>query len=59
MDLINELQAVLDAAKVDAAKFYEKGNSNAGTRVRLAMQALKVKAQEVRTSVTERKNAKA
>lgn len=52
---VKELVASIEA---DADKFYNNGNSAAGTRVRKGMQDLKVLAQEIRTEVTEQKNAK-
>ncbi|PTS96131.1 histone H1, partial [Pedobacter sp. HMWF019] len=42
--------------EADVEKFYNAGNGAAGTRVRKAMQDLKVLAQEIRTEVTEKKN---
>ena len=52
---VKELVASIEA---DADKFYNNGNSAAGTRLRKGMQDLKVLAQEIRTEVTEQKNAK-
>ena len=40
----------------DFEKFYEKGNSAAGTRVRKGMQDLKNLAQELRKEVQDMKN---
>ncbi len=40
----------------DFAKFYEKGNAAAGTRVRKGMQDLKTLAQEIRIEVQDKKN---
>ncbi|MFD0792026.1 histone H1 [Mucilaginibacter litoreus] len=51
------LQELLSGAEKDAVAFYEKGNKAAGTRLRNAMQALKVAATDVRKEVTEKKNA--
>jgi hypothetical protein len=51
---VKELVAGIGA---DVEKFYNQNNSAAGTRVRKAMQDLKVLAQEIRTEVTEKKNA--
>lgn len=51
---VKELVAGIEA---DVEKFNNAGNSAAGTRVRKAMQDLKVLAQEIRTEVTEKKNA--
>lgn len=52
-DLITQLEEVLTAAREDAAKFDEKGNKAAGTRVRKAMQQVKTLAQDVRVAVSE------
>ena len=46
----------LNTALVDAKKFVG-GNNSAGTRVRKAMQDVKVSAQHVRETVQEMKNA--
>lgn len=50
-----KVKALIASAEADAEKFYNKGNSAAGTRLRKAMQELKVAAQEVRTEVTSKK----
>jgi hypothetical protein len=57
MENFQKLKDVLTAAEVDAASFYEKGNKAAGTRLRNAMQQLKVLATDIRKEVTEKKNA--
>jgi len=49
---------LLASAEKDASAFYEKGNKAAGTRLRGAMQQLKVLATDIRKEVTEKKNAK-
>jgi len=49
-------QLVADAEK-DAAAFFDKGNSAAGTRLRKAMQDLKVAASNLRKEVMEKKKA--
>ncbi|RVU26844.1 histone H1 [Sandaracinomonas limnophila] len=49
-DLVMSLEA-------DFEKFYDKGNSAAGTRVRGGLQSLKTLAQEIRTEVQNKKNA--
>lgn len=54
MDLLNQLQEVLNSTADDAAKFEEKGNKAAGTRVRKAMQNIKTLAQDVRVYVSEK-----
>ena len=40
METINKIQEALDAVKVDANKFYDKGNNTAGTRVRTGAQTI-------------------
>lgn len=54
----NEFETILEAAKGDFEKFFEKENSAAGTRVRKALQELTVLAKEVRKEVTEIKTAR-
>jgi hypothetical protein len=56
MEKFNQIKAILESVEEDAKKFYENGNSSAGTRVRKGMQDLKNLAQDVRTEVTEMKN---
>jgi len=56
MDKFLKLKEVVAGIEADAAKFYDAGNASAGTRVRKAMQDLKVLAQEIRAEVTEKKN---
>lgn len=50
-----KLKELLTAAETDAAKFFERGNSAAGTRLRQSMQQLKTLAQTVRNDVTAKK----
>ena len=54
MENYNKIIAVLEEARSDAEKFFEKGNKAAGTRVRKAMQDVKALAQAVRTRVSEK-----
>jgi len=56
MDKFTKVKELLASVEADAEKFYNSGNNAAGTRVRKAMQDLKVLAQEIRTEVTEKKN---
>jgi|Laugresubdmm15sn_1035100.scaffolds.fasta_scaffold98099_2 hypothetical protein len=56
-DLLNQIVEAVDSIRVDAAKFEEKQNGAAGTRVRKAMQTIKTLAQDVRTHISEAKNA--
>jgi hypothetical protein len=57
MGKFKALQELVNAAEKDAAAFYEKGNKAAGTRLRNALQQLKVAATDIRKDVTEKKNA--
>ena len=52
-DQVRELVMSLES---DFEKFYDKGNSAAGTRVRKGMQDLKNLSQEVRVEVQDIKN---
>ena len=56
MDKFTKMKDLLTSVEVDASKFYNSGNSAAGTRVRKGMQDLKNLAQEIRNEVTEKKN---
>lgn len=58
MEKFNQLKSLVQGIEEDAVKFFEKGNSAAGTRVRKRMQDLKNLAQEIRNEVTEIKNSK-
>ncbi len=58
MDKFLKLKELIASTEADAGKFYSGGNSAAGTRLRKAMQDLKGLAQEIRTEVTDKKNAK-
>jgi len=57
MEKFSKVKELLASVEADAEKFYNSGNNAAGTRVRKAMQDLKVLAQEIRTEVTDKKNA--
>ena len=56
MSRFEELEKLVADLKDDFAKFYEKDNQAAGTRVRKGMQDLKVLAQEIRKEVQDMKN---
>lgn len=56
MKKFEELKNLIAAIELDADKFYNKGNSAAGTRVRKGMQDLKNIAQAIRAEVQELKN---
>jgi hypothetical protein len=58
MEQITKLKGLIASAEADAEKFFSKCNAAAGTRLRNTMQQLKATAQEVRTAVTDKKNAK-
>ena len=57
MEKFTKVKEVLASVEADVEKFYNAGNSAAGTRVRKAMQDLKNLAQEIRAEVTEKKNS--
>lgn len=56
MKKFEELKNLIALIEQDADKFYNKGNSAAGTRVRKGMQDLKNIAQAIRAEVQELKN---
>ncbi len=56
MKKFEELKSLIASIENDADKFYNKGNSAAGTRVRKGMQDLKNIAQAIRAEVQELKN---
>ncbi len=56
MKKFEELKGLIASIETDADKFYNKGNSAAGTRVRKGMQDLKNIAQAIRAEVQELKN---
>jgi hypothetical protein len=58
MQKFQSVKDLLASAEKDASAFYEKGNNAAGTRLRGAMQQLKVLASDIRKEVTEMKNTK-
>lgn len=57
MEKFEKVKELVAAIEADAAKFYDAGNAAAGTRVRKAMQDLKVLASDIRKEVTEKKNS--
>ena len=57
METLEKIKALLESVQPDVDKFFSKGNSSAGTRVRQAMQDLKKLAQDLRIEVQESKNA--
>jgi hypothetical protein len=56
MKKFEELKNLIASIETDADKFYNKGNSAAGTRVRKGMQDLKNIAQAIRAEVQDLKN---
>ncbi|UKT65480.1 histone H1 [Pedobacter mucosus] len=56
MEKFSKVKEAVAAIEADVEKFYNAGNAAAGTRVRKAMQDLKVLAQEIRAEVTDKKN---
>ena len=56
MKRFEELKELVMSLEGDFAKFYDKQNSAAGTRVRKGMQDLKNIAQEIRVEVQDMKN---
>jgi DNA anti-recombination protein RmuC len=57
MEKFEQMKALLEQTQGDLEKFFNKGNSTAGTRVRKAMQELKDLAQDLRKEIQETKNA--
>lgn len=58
MEKFGKVKELIASVEADVEKFYNGGNSAAGTRVRKTMQDLKNLAQEIRAEVTEKKNTK-
>jgi len=56
MNRYAQLRELLLSLETDFAKFYDKGNKAAGTRVRKGMQTLKVLAQDIRAEIQGMKN---
>ena len=54
---LEQLIALLESAREDHSRFFDRGNNAAGTRVRKAMQEVKALAQELRLEVQEAKNS--
>ncbi|TAF45228.1 MAG: histone H1 [Sphingobacteriales bacterium] len=59
MKKFEEVKKLIADLESDADKFYNKGNSAAGTRVRKGMQDLKNLSQAIRLEVQETKNKEA
>jgi hypothetical protein len=56
-NLLEQMITLLEDARDDNERFFERGNNAAGTRIRKAMQEVKTLAQELRVEVQENKNA--
>lgn len=56
MENYNKLKGLVASLEADADKFFNNGNSAAGTRVRKGLQDIKTLAQELRNEVTAKKN---
>jgi hypothetical protein len=57
MKKFEEIKKLIESLEADAEKFYTKGNSAAGTRIRKGMQDLKNMAQAIRLEIQDTKNA--
>ena len=57
MKKFEELKKLIESLEADADKFYNKGNSAAGTRIRKGMQDLKNMAQALRLEIQDTKNS--
>ncbi|WP_183574624.1 histone H1 [Mucilaginibacter sp. X5P1] len=58
MDNFKMLKELIATAEKDATAFYGKGNSAAGTRLRLTLQQIKVSATAIRQEIAEKKRRK-
>ena len=56
MKKFEELKKLIESLEADADKFYNKGNSAAGTRIRKGMQDIKNMAQAIRLEIQDTKN---
>ncbi|MCR9250160.1 MAG: histone H1 [bacterium] len=56
MKRFEQIRDLIASLEDDFSKFYDKGNSAAGTRVRKGMQELKNLSQEIRVEVQDIKN---
>lgn len=56
MENFKKLKQLIETSEKDAEKFYKSNNKTAGTRLRNAMQELKVLAQEIRKEVLDIKS---
>ncbi|TCC88789.1 histone H1 [Pedobacter frigiditerrae] len=58
MEKFQKVKQLISDLETDSGKFYNSNNSAAGTRVRKAMQDLKVLATDIRKEISEKKNSK-
>ena len=58
MEKFQQLKQLIADTEKEAESFFSKGNKAAGTRLRNALQKVKVLATDLRKEVTEKKNAK-
>lgn len=56
MNRYDELQALVRTFEADFTKFYDKGNKEAGIRLRKHMQTLRSFAKDIREEVQEQKD---
>lgn len=57
MDTYNKIEELVQQMRTEATKFFDKGNSSAGTRLRGQCQQLKELAQQLRVDVQEAKKS--
>ncbi len=57
IEKFNQLKDLIEGLEGDADKFFSKGNSAAGTRIRKGLQDAKGLAQEIRLEIQEAKNS--
>lgn len=58
MEKFNELRTILDSMNSDLEKFYEKGQSAAGTRLRKELNNMRKVAADIRKEIQEVKNSR-
>jgi hypothetical protein len=56
MENYTKLKDLVASIEADAEKFFNNGNSAAGTRVRKGLQEIKTLAQDIRNEITAKKN---
>lgn len=58
MEKFNDLRSLLDSMNTDIEKFYDKGQSAAGTRLRKELNNMRKVAAEIRKEIQEIKNSR-